>query len=101
MRLTPHEIHAIKNAIKRWFGENARVWLFGSRVDDTKRGGDIDLYIETDTNDAAKIVKAKLEFLIELQEKIGEQKIDVVLHRKTCKQKLKIYQIAKTTGILL
>lgn len=101
MRLTFDEINCIKNATKRWFGKNARVWLFGSRTDNTKRGGDIDLYIETDIKDAAKIVKAKLEFLIELQAKIGEQKIDVVLHRKTCKQKLKIYQIAKTTGILL
>lgn len=101
MRLTPHEITAIKNATQYWFGKTARVWLFGSRADDTKRGGDIDLYIETNIKDAAKTVKVKLEFLIELQEKIGEQKIDVVLHRKGCKQKLKIYHIAKTTGVLL
>ncbi len=49
MRLTPTQIDAIKNAAHAVLGEGAQVSLFGSRVDDARRGGDIDLYI-TGTN---------------------------------------------------
>ena len=48
MRLTPTQIHKIKQTAEQTFGPDARVWLFGSRVDDSKRGGDVDLMIETD-----------------------------------------------------
>ena len=48
MRLTPTQIESIKQAAEQIFGPDARVWLFGSRVDDSKRGGDVDLMIETD-----------------------------------------------------
>jgi len=37
----------IRTAVAETFGEDANIWLFGSRVDDNKRGGDIDLLIET------------------------------------------------------
>ena len=48
MRLTPTQVEQIKQAAEQTFGPDARVWLFGSRVDDSKRGGDVDLMIETD-----------------------------------------------------
>ncbi len=44
MRLSRREINIIKERIHKVFGD-ATVYLFGSRVDDAKRGGDIDLYI--------------------------------------------------------
>ena len=46
VRLTADEVQAIKAAAAEAFGASAVVRLFGSRVDDTKRGGDIDLLIE-------------------------------------------------------
>ena len=46
MRLKPEQVQFIKSTIARHFGEDARIWLFGSRVDATKRGGDVDLYVE-------------------------------------------------------
>ena len=49
MRLSETERKAIKAALKKHFDATARVYLFGSRTDDQKRGGDIDLYIEQDT----------------------------------------------------
>ncbi len=44
MRLTPRQQQIIREAARDVFGTEARVWLFGSRVDDSRRGGDIDLY---------------------------------------------------------
>ncbi|SMM99264.1 DNA polymerase, beta-like region [uncultured Candidatus Thioglobus sp.] len=46
MRLSNTEINAIKRCSAEFF-PNSEVFLFGSRVDDDKKGGDIDLYIET------------------------------------------------------
>jgi predicted nucleotidyltransferase len=47
MRLTSYQETIIKKLTAEIFGSDARLMLFGSRVDDTKKGGDIDLYIET------------------------------------------------------
>jgi len=48
MRLTQAQQLITKNIVKRVLGTVSRVWLFGSRADDTLRGGDIDLLIEID-----------------------------------------------------
>ena len=75
MRLQKWEIEEIKKAAKIVFGEEVKVILFGSRVDDNKKGGDIDLYVITDNPSYEK----KKRFWIELQERLGEQKIDIIL----------------------
>ncbi|QEN05592.1 nucleotidyltransferase domain-containing protein [Thiospirochaeta perfilievii] len=79
MRLTSFEIMSIKNTFKETF-ENGSIYLFGSRVDDKKRGGDIDLYL-CPTKVFQDERKKKIEFLIKLQSLIGEQKIDVVVSK--------------------
>jgi len=75
MRLESWEIEEIKKAAKLVFGENVRIILFGSRVYDNKKGGDIDLYVITNNPSIEK----KGQFWVELQEKLGEQKIDIIL----------------------
>ena len=75
MRLEEWEIIEIKKAAKLVFGENVKVILFGSRVDDNKKGGDIDLYVVTENPTYEK----KKNFWVELQERLGEQKIDIIL----------------------
>lgn len=47
MRITPMQLQAIHQQIHQYFGDSATVWLFGSRLDDTQKGGDVDLYVET------------------------------------------------------
>ncbi len=77
MRLKPRDIDAIKTAARETFGEDASVRLYGSRVDDSLRGGDIDIIIETAPveNDW----QAKGRFLDRLFTMIDEQRVDVVL----------------------
>jgi hypothetical protein len=66
MRLTPRQVRLVKEAVSRHFGAQAHVWAFGSRVDDSRRGGDFDFYVETDLVDADEIFDRKLEPLAEL-----------------------------------
>lgn len=47
MRLKKRIIDKLKSAIQNSFGD-VNVYLFGSRVDDSKKGGDIDIAIESD-----------------------------------------------------
>lgn len=97
MRLNEEDINFIKRTTQDCFGSNAIVYLFGSRVDDKKRGGDIDLYIETDITE--NIFKRKLKMLVELEKLIGEQKIDIIINNFI--QEKFIYHVAKSEGILL
>ena len=48
MRLSPEQCTAIRTSVSQLAGETARVWLFGSRVNDDARGGDVDLLVEVD-----------------------------------------------------
>ena len=59
MRLSEFEIDAIKTAVNKYFEQGAKVYLFGSRVDENKHGGDIDLYVETDLT-GRELISAKL-----------------------------------------
>lgn len=45
MRLSPHELKTVRQTLLGT-DPNGRIWLFGSRADDSRRGGDIDLYFE-------------------------------------------------------
>jgi predicted nucleotidyltransferase len=99
MRLTEQQKNSIITACRRYFGD-VPCWLFGSRVHDDKRGGDIDLYLETQETDMNKLLAAKLAFLVALDRELGEQKIDLIIHRANS-DILPIHRIAKETGIRL
>jgi len=77
IRLTDDEIEAIKSLTKEIFGDNSKVWIFGSRVDTNLKGGDIDIYIEAENLD--DLFEKKLDFLVKLKDKIGDQKIDLIV----------------------
>jgi len=96
MRLEDFEIEHIKSSTLKIFGENAHVTLFGSRVDDFSKGGDIDLYIQAPTRNNS--VENKINFLIDLKSAIGDQKIDVILSKDSSRL---IEQEALTKGVKL
>ena len=64
MRLSNKEVKIIQDKINAIFGK-AVVYLFGSRVDDTKRGGDIDLYIIPQVYDNLFQKKMKIKTVLE------------------------------------
>jgi predicted nucleotidyltransferase len=81
MRLSLEQREVIKDLARRHFGPKAEVRLFGSRLNDQARGGDIDLYVETDLTGSA-LQRAELAFLREVQESLGEQRLDVTTHSR-------------------
>lgn len=69
-----------QQTIKKYFNEffDGEIYLFGSRVDDTKKGGDIDLYLVVKNHD--NLFQRKIKFLSRIKRELGEQKIDVVFN---------------------
>lgn len=69
MRPSLEQTLSIRHAVLALAGMDAEVALFGSRLDDAARGGDVDLFVETDARlsllDRARI-KMELEYLLGL-----------------------------------
>ena len=99
MRLSEFEIESIKNVAGHHFGADVQVFLFGSRTNNLERGGDIDLFIRNPNNEHLKI-RSKIEFITELIQLIGEQKIDVVLDNPDKKDSM-LFRTINQTGIQL
>ena len=98
IRITPSQVNLIIASFQKTFQPEDHLWLFGSRADFEKRGGDIDLYIEVKEYSDATL-KAKNDFWSDLQNQLGEQKIDIILKSPT--QSLYIYEVARNEGVLL
>lgn len=100
MRLSQEYISQIRAIVHQYFGENATLLLFGSRLNDQARGGDIDLYVETDLS-AEDVVDAQIATQVQLHKVLGDQKIDLVVKRRQSATNLRIYEVAQTTGVPL
>lgn len=98
MRLDPETIAPLLRAVHETFGDDAEVWLFGSRVDDSKRGGDIDLYIETDVE--RDIVSRRSNLLGRLEDIYGDRKIDLAI-RPRSRAPHPLHAIARRQGVRL
>jgi len=64
LRVSKKEVELIKNMVKTIFGETI-IYLFGSRIDDTKKGGDIDLYIIPKINESIFKKNIKIKIMLE------------------------------------
>lgn len=89
----------IRNGVHDAFGSGAKVWLFGSRVCDERRGGDIDLLVRPDLWVTEGMLRRKVKFLTRLERVMGERKIDVVIEAPNDPRP--IVRIAHEAGILL
>jgi len=77
MRLNQHYINSIKKYFIQIF-KNGEIYLFGSRIDDSKKGGDIDLYLVVEN--PINLFEKKIKFLARLKRELGEQKIDIIFN---------------------
>ena len=78
MRLSEQYIIVIKKYFESIF-KDGDIYLFGSRVDDSKRGGDIDLYLVVQNH--INLFEKKIKFLSKIHRELGEQKIDIVFNK--------------------
>ena len=93
MRLSDRERNAIVSAVHRYDAQ-AQVFLFGSRVDDAKKGGDIDILVRSASigpDERRRIRRA-------IYDTIGEQKIDI---RVAADLANPLVRVAQRSGVLL
>ncbi|MCI5133592.1 MAG: nucleotidyltransferase domain-containing protein [Candidatus Electrothrix sp. AW2] len=64
MRLLDVQLDTIRTVIPRYLGNRCKVYLFGSRLDDKARGGDVDLLIETQQY-ISRMQRVRLKMAIE------------------------------------
>ena len=80
MRITENEKKVIVKEAQKQFGIRTKVYLFGSRVNDLARGGDIDLLIvPAHTSSIEKLYSSKISFAVTLDMILEEQKIDIII----------------------
>lgn len=80
MRLTEAERHAVQAACHDHWPAGSRVFLFGSRTDDSAKGGDVDLLVEIPyALPPFEVVNRRSRFVARLQALTEERRIDVVV----------------------
>mgnify|MGYP001128587295 CR=1 FL=1 len=99
MRLGLDQQQAIQRAVCEVFGPDARVRLFGSRLDDDAKGGDIDLLVEVNEPiDVPAELAARLS--VKVMRACNGRKVDVVLAAPNL-EVMPIHEIARRQGVLL
>ena len=76
MRLNEHYRQTIVRVAQEVYGKTVQVYLFGSRTDDQKRGGDIDLLVRTEGT--KKGFMGRIQMASKLKWLLGDQKIDII-----------------------
>ena len=103
MRLTEAQKSIIKSLVREQFGADASVRLFGSRIDDSKKGGDYDFFVETSLDQADEIIQRKIALIVALQSSpsFEDEKIDLIVKRRHSSFDMPIYAVATEAGVLL
>lgn len=102
MRLNPKERDTIARAARESFTPGTAVFLFGSRTDDNRRGGDIDLLVETpQTPSSEERVERRTRFVTRIWRELDEQRIDVVITAGDELDRRPVVAAAKQSGVLL
>ena len=96
MRIDENEIKIIKSTILNYI-DDAKIMLFGSRVDDSKKGGDIDIFVQTNH----KITLSdEIKILSDLEINGIERKVDLVI-QTPYKKNQSIFKTALKEWVIL
>jgi predicted nucleotidyltransferase len=99
MRLTDEQIDSIRRLVRLMAGDEARIRVFGSRLDDMAHGGDLDLMIELpEPVENPALVAAQIA--ARLSRLMHGRKVDVLLSAPNL-MRLPIHDIAFREGHLL
>lgn len=102
MRLNERERKAITQAAQECLPPGTRVRLFGSRLDDARRGGDIDLLVEPPAGlGADEQVEQRTRFVARLYRLLGERRIDVLMVPASERDARPVVQTARRDGQML
>lgn len=99
MRLSIEQIAAIRREVALTAGDSARVWLFGSRVRDDARGGDIDLLLELDES-VAEPAQLSARLAARVSRCVYGRKVDVLVQAPNL-LRLPIHAILRAEGVRL
>ncbi len=99
MRLSPDSQAIIQQAVALRWGDRAQVRLFGSRLDDSAKGGDIDLHVQVQGEVDNPIWEASL-LAAQLQRQLDGRKVDVRLLGGQ-QTHLPVDDVALSEGVLL
>lgn len=97
--LKPSHIGIILGTTRALLGDGARVTLFGSRVDDRLKGGDVDLMVEVSQPiDEPALLSARLASRV--SRAMDGRRVDVVLKAPNL-QRQAIHDVAQQTWVVL
>lgn len=102
MRLPAAERQAVARAAAATLPKGSEVLLFGSRLDDGARGGDLDLLLELPAElDAAARVELRSRFVARIYRQIDERRIDIVMASRGREDPRAIVRLARHEGVRL
>lgn len=102
MRLSADERRAVERASREALPAGTRVLLFGSRLDDKRRGGDIDLLVELpEPLSADDAVDRRTRFTARLYRLLEERRIDVVMAQRGQPDPRAVVEAARRQGVEL
>ena len=99
MRLTGDQVEAIRRLAIEVAGDQVRVRVFGSRLDDAARGGDVDIMLElAESVDNPALLAAQMSARV--SRVMNGRKVDVLLSAPNL-MRLPIHEVAFKEGMLL
>ena len=99
MRLSSEQISTIRKLTSQIAGASARVWLFGSRVRDDLRGGDVDLLIALDSQ-VLEPAQLSARLAARVSRFMSGRRVDVLVRAPNLMH-LPIHDVALAEGVLL
>lgn len=99
MRLTQRQIAVIREIVAEMAGSDATVRLFGSRLDDAAKGGDVDLMVEV-PHPVKEPAPLAARIAGRISRAMSGRKVDVVICAPNL-MRLPIHEAALSKGVLL